>query len=346
VELELTDDQRALQDAFDRRLRTLSTPERVRASEQTGFDAQIWRAIFEMGAVTMALDIEHGGGGAGLVDLALVCESQGRYLASVPLTEVAVATRLLARAGADTLLADVVRGDTLATIALRPAEGGVARLVPGGAVADTVVGIDGTELVAVTLPSVDLPRTPATLAAAALADRRLQSMDAGRRTVLAEGSDAETWYAGALSEWKTLTAAALVGVAQGALELGLNHARDRHQFGMPIGAFQTISHGLADDATKVDGSRLLAYEAAWAIDEKLPEAGALASMAFLYAAQTAQEVAARSLHLHGGYGFMLEYDIQLFFRRAKGWALVYGDPLDEFQALADDLFGQPLRSQG
>jgi alkylation response protein AidB-like acyl-CoA dehydrogenase len=82
----------------------------------------------------------------------------------------------------------------------------------------------------------------------------------------------------------------------------------------------------------------LTYEAAWSADEELGNAAALSSMAFLFASHVAFRIAAESLHFHGGYGYTLEYDIQLYFRRAKAWPLAYGDPSDGYQELAARLF--------
>jgi alkylation response protein AidB-like acyl-CoA dehydrogenase len=143
----------------------------------------------------------------------------------------------------------------------------------------------------------------------------------------------------AVDEWRVLTAGALVGLAGAALELGVDYAKQREQFGVPIGSFQALAHRLADVATVVDGAQLLAREAAWAADEGEDDAVALARMAFLFAARAAQETSAAALHVHGGYGFTLEYDIQLHLRRAKAWPLALGDPRRGTLQLADALFG-------
>jgi len=108
-----------------------------------------------------------------------------------------------------------------------------------------------------------------------------------------------------------------------------------------IGSFQTIQHRLADNATAVDGARLLAYQAAWAHDAGRPAAADLATMSFLFAAETAVTTASESLHFHGGYGYTLEYDIQLYFRRAKAWPLVAGDRRAGYAELARRLYGSP-----
>jgi alkylation response protein AidB-like acyl-CoA dehydrogenase len=154
-------------------------------------------------------------------------------------------------------------------------------------------------------------------------------------TVLATGADALTAYATALDEWRVLTAAALVGIAQRALEIGVAYVKERHAFGQPIGGFQGVAHRLADRATEIDGAQLLAREAAWAAAEDPQRAAELAAMAFGFAADTARDTTYYALHFHGGYGFMLEYDAQLYFRRARAWAGVLGEPRDAYRRVAD-----------
>jgi alkylation response protein AidB-like acyl-CoA dehydrogenase len=157
--------------------------------------------------------------------------------------------------------------------------------------------------------------------------------------VLARGAVAREAFECAREEWKLLTAAALVGLAHEALRIGADYARSRVQFGAPIGSYQGLAHPMADCATAVDGAQLLVWEAIWATDQGLADAAALRSMAFAFAAETASRTTALSLHVHGGYGFSVEYDIQLYFRRAKAWALVWDDPRRELLRVADRLWG-------
>jgi hypothetical protein len=256
------------------------------------------------------------------------------------LIEAAAATELLARVGATELLQEVLGGGLLPTVALRPAAGGVARLVPAGAVADVVVALDGDELVATRSsvgPGSPLA-VPPNLGSSPIADRRL---DEGERTVLATGAAARAAHDHAVAVWQALLSAALVGLASTALDMGVAYVKQRRAFGVLIGWFQAVQHRLADVATQVDGARLLAYEAAWAFDQGLATARALASMAFLYSSEASFTAARESLQFHGGYGYTLEYDIQLYFRRAKAWPLAYGDPRREYQRLAALLFEHP-----
>ena len=284
------------------------------------------------------------GGGAGLGDLVVVAEQLGRTIAPVPLVDHQVATRLLAAVGADDLLAEVVEGSAVATVALRPAIGGTSRLVPAGAIADLVIGLDGDRLVVArgTGPGT----APANHACAPIADRSLDDA-----TVVASGVEATTAHARALDEWRTLTASAQVGIAAAALDIGLAYVNDRIQFGKPIGSFQSVQHGLADLPGSIDGARLLTAKAAWASDRDDPgvvdvgdaevsDFGALAIMAFVFATDVARMATDRSLHYHGGYGFSEEYDIQLYYRRARGWAFVLDSPGGECRLLADRLYGE------
>jgi alkylation response protein AidB-like acyl-CoA dehydrogenase len=139
----------------------------------------------------------------------------------------------------------------------------------------------------------------------------------------------------AIDEWMALSAAALVGLAARALELAVDYVKERAAFGVTVGTFQAVAHRLADCATALDGARLLAYEAAWAqIHEprRFPE---LSAMSFAFASQTAREITYWSMHFHGGYGVMVEYDIQLYFRRARAWPAVLADPGTIYQWIAD-----------
>ena len=122
-----------------------------------------------------------------------------------------------------------------------------------------------------------------------------------------------------------LAAAQAVGGAQFAMEITTQYAKDRHQFDKPLGAFQALAHYLADAATAVDGAEVLVHEAAWALAEGRPVAK-LAPMAKLYACRTFRDVTATAQQIFGGIGFTVEFDIQLYFRRAKELQLSWWDP--------------------
>jgi len=326
MQLGYSDDQREVFDAFEQFFLGESPISVVRAAEPLGFDAALWTKLNAM---------EIWGRHVSLQQLCVIGETVGRAIAPVPFAEHAVAARLLRRD-------DIDSGAAIAGLALRETDvGGDWSLVPNGAIADVVVGVDGGSLVSVesSPPGVG----PRNHASAPLADRNVAG---GVRTVLGPRSAAEP----AIAEWKTITASMLVGVASRALELAIQYVTDRHQFGVPIGSFQAVQHSLADLPGSIDGARLLVSKAAAALDRETPgsiidveqneidDPLALASMALLFASDVASMATDRSLHVHGGYGFAEEYDIQLYYRRARGWALVLGDPADECLALADRLW--------
>jgi alkylation response protein AidB-like acyl-CoA dehydrogenase len=336
VDLTLTGEQQQLVDSFAAIYARESSSERVRAAEPSGFDSRLWKALLETGAVEMAVDEADGGWGASALELALIAEQYGRAIASAPVVEAQVAARLLGRcadAGATMLLRQALSGDKLVSFAPRAVRGGVLGLVPAGAVADAVVALVGERLVALPISG---NRTPVqNLGSLPLADIAVGD----DCVVLAEGGDALPLFSGALDLWLTLTAAALAGAAKRAVELGVEYAKQRHAFGAPIGSFQAVSHPLADSATAADGARLLAFEAACAFVDEPDRASELASMAFAFAYETARDSTYRSLHVHGGYGFGMEGDIQLFYRRVRGWAMVFGDSAVAFDRVADARYG-------
>jgi alkylation response protein AidB-like acyl-CoA dehydrogenase len=154
--------------------------------------------------------------------------------------------------------------------------------------------------------------------------------------VLASGPQALSLFEQARDEWLVLMANALVGLGERSIEIGVAYVKERHAFGVPIGSFQAVAHGLADAATGMDGSKLLAREAAWAASEDTMRATQLACYACGFTAEAARQASYRSLHYHGGYGFMLEFDIQLFFRRSIAWPALFGEPSSMFGRGAAD----------
>lgn len=341
VDLALSDEQKQLVDSFAALYAVESSSARIRAAEPLGFDPKLWRALLDTGVVDMAVDEDAGGWGATPVDLALVAEQAGRAVASAPVIEAQVAARVLAAcpAGAD-LLAAAMRGDSLVAFAPRAYRGTALTLVPAAPVADVVVALVDGRLIAVPVP--DEPRPVENLGSMPLADIEIGA----DVTVLAEGARADALYSDALDLWLTLTAAAMAGAAARAVEMGVEYAKQRHAFGTAIGSFQAVSHPLADSATAADGARLLTLRAACAFSDEPDRVTELAAMAFAFAYESARDATRRSLHIHGGYGFGLEGDIQLYYRRVRGWALVYGEPNIALDRVADARYGPSEASGG
>ena len=350
MDLTLTGEQEAVREAFGDLFAKESTTARVREAEPVGFDPALWRSLTRTGAVVMGVPEELGGGGASQLDLVLVAQEYGRRIAAVPFPEAVTATLLLSRVPAGReFLSDIADGTLVPSFAARPAVDGTATLAPAGGVADLLVALDGDELIAVRRDSKP-PSVRPNLAFSCIADWDLHQSDQ-RRVPLAAGGRARELHEAGCAQWRLLTAAALDGLREEALRMAVAYVKDRHAFGVPIGAFQAIKHRLADVAAAGEGLRLLVYEAGWAGDAGTggtglantgrPDAAALAGMAFLAASSIAFATCREALQFHGGYGYTLEYDVQLYFRRAKAWPLAGGPVRDQYQRLASQLFAAP-----
>ncbi|MBW2500376.1 MAG: acyl-CoA dehydrogenase family protein [Deltaproteobacteria bacterium] len=334
MNLNLSEEQQILRDTFAELFAAESSCDRVRAAEPLGHDPALWKTLVETEVIGMRVPQARGGTEASLLDAALVAEQAGRHLASAPLVETIVAGHLVSRlegSEVDRWLEQILSGNKLVSIALFDA--GDRQIVPGGAVTDAIVGLDGHQLVLVERES--QPEAPGNLGSSPVARWRL----GGERIVLASGEAAIRAYGAAREEWKLLTAAFLAGLARRALEIAAKYATERIQFERQIGSFQGIAHPLADSMAAVEGARLLVWRAIWAIAHQRPEAAALVSASFAWAAESTTKAVARALHTFGGYGLSLEYDIQLYHRRGKAWPLLAGDPHDELQHLADRTWG-------
>jgi alkylation response protein AidB-like acyl-CoA dehydrogenase len=306
----LTVEQAELRDAFDGFFEKHVDMSRVRAAEPLGFDPVLWDELRGQRLTSMGLPENAGGDGADLVDLALVVEQAGRRATPAPVVEAMVAARALVRFAPDHALMDRVReGISIATIA--PGHGS-RRLIPAGAIAEMVLGRHEDHLVL--LPG------PTGGAVPNLACAPLSWGEFGGGRIVGEADAFEPIE----REWEILTAAALVGVGQSVLDMGIRYAQERFAFGRPIGSFQAIAHPLVDAACAVTGARRLTWRAAWFAEHEPDAVGALAISALMSAAEAAEKAAATAIHTQGGFGLTLESDAHLFYRRAKGWALVAG----------------------
>ncbi|MCB1689139.1 MAG: acyl-CoA dehydrogenase [Halioglobus sp.] len=326
MNFELSEDQRMMLESFGGFLDEHSSMARVRAAAATnGFDSAMWRGLAELGAFSLRVPEEAYGLGLGVMDAVVLMEEAGRTLASGPIAETLVATRLLAMLGGDaqsTLLEQVVAGETVISIAFKDIDKYPVQWVAGGAVAAAVIARDGDRVVLVTLPPGD-NRGEANLASTPLAELRLDSADC---TLLGDGTEACNLFAQAIEEWKLLIAAALAGLSREALRLASEYACERVAFGQPIGTYQGISHPLADLVVEVDGGKYFTWRTIHDIGKGLLDSGAQISLAAWWNTHTAERVVAQALHTYGGYGLSTEYDIHLYNLRAKAWPLVYGDP--------------------
>ncbi len=334
MNLALTPELELLRDTFADLFATGSSPQRVRIAEEAGFDEELWRRLVETGVFGIRVAEEHGGSGFGLVEPTVVLYEAGRRLASGPIAESMVACRLLAALGNSSLLARAMAGEAVVSLAIHPFDENEDLILAGGSRADFTVARRGDEVVLVRRPAdaADLANlgSPGLARWPAGASREIEAVATGDRAIRA--------FEAGVEEWKLLTASYVAGLAREALQIAAAYASERIQFDRPIGTFQAIAHPLADSVADVDAIRLLVHEALWAIDRRRPEAAALISMAFAWATPAATRAVRRSLHTHGGYGLSLEYDIQLYYRRAKAVPLLAGDPNDELLQVTDRLW--------
>ena len=342
LDLALSDEQEQLHQTVRALFEKESGIELVREVEPLGFSPRLWEQVTSLGLVEMAVPERHGGGGAGLLDATLVAEVAGEFLAPVPLGESVVAGRLLAHLGTEEALAvlgEAIGQGLVTSLALALPTGDELPWVPAGAVAHRIMARRG----GCVLASEDAPPGVAVpnLGSLPLAHRSLAGA-----VVLAEGPRAIEAVQRGRDEWRVLTAAWLVGAGLRALRIAVDYTTGRRAFGVPIASYQSVAHRMADIATGLDGALLLTRKAAWAADEDGPRRHELALMAAAFAGEVAEQAATEALHFHGGYGFMLEYDIQLYLRRIKAFTLLNGDPAHELQRLAGELWGAPQPESG
>jgi alkylation response protein AidB-like acyl-CoA dehydrogenase len=317
----------AVAEMFERFFESESTSERVRHAEPCGFDHALWKQLVGLGVPVMRTAERSGGGGMSLLDACLMMEQAGRRLASAPLAEVICAARLLGEIYDDAArawLGRVASGEAIVTISVQ--QGADGQIVAGGQVADAVVTYDGADL-ALVLPGAREPF-------ADLGGHALARVDVaqGERVILASGANAVPLWQAAMEEWKLLTAAALLGLSREALTKAAEYAGERSAFGALIGTYQAVSHPLANDVIDVDGGALFLRRTLQALAAGESAAGAMVAQVYWWSANVATRSVAHALHTFGGYGLTNEYDMQLYHRRAKAWALVAGDPKRELLA--------------
>jgi alkylation response protein AidB-like acyl-CoA dehydrogenase len=309
------------------------------------YDMGLWRTLAaEVGCAGLPVPRERGGAGASWRESAVVAEELGRAVAPVPHLGTAMATAALLATGAEELVAKVAAGELVATLAVplsgRPtwieAEGSALRgavtsvadalpadilLVPA---ADALWAVDAKQARLAPVTSLDLTRPLADIA-----------FDAAPATPLASGSAAAEALAEALTAGAVLLASEQLGVAEWCLAATVEYAKQRHQFGRPIGSFQAVKHRLAQLWVQVTQARAVARYAAGCLAERSPDTAVAASLAQAHCAPVAVRVAEECVQLHGGIGFTWEHPAHLYLKRAKSDAIALGTPARHREVLAD-----------
>jgi alkylation response protein AidB-like acyl-CoA dehydrogenase len=341
------------------------TPQAVRKqmADPVGYDEALWQQLAETGLLGIAIDEERGGQGLGMIELALVLEEMGRaaypgpYFATVVLAATAIAAGG-DRAQMDAYLGDIAGGKTKATLALMEdalgfgpgaiqlrarsqgnqyALTGRKRFVPFAHVADVILvaartsdasdamrGITvfaiGRDTPGVTItPNVGFDQTQKTSTVT------LENVQIGRDAVI--GAVDRGWEVldAALKRAAVGASAVMLGAARKCMDMSIEYAKVREQFGQPIGSFQAIKHACAEMLVEVENAHAATYYAAWALDAGAPDAAQAVSVAKSYVGDASRKVCGSSIQVHGGIGFTWEYDLHLYYKQAKHLEALYGD---------------------
>ena len=335
MDFDLSPDQVVLGDAALSFLTDQCPTTRVRTIHESGsgWDRQLWSAMVELGWLGVAVPESDGGLGLGLVELAVLVEAAARLVVPVPFVSTVVAIEIARAAAAHDVVARLLGGATACVAwcsdrsSLR-ADGdrltGRSDPVPFGPTADLACVIARTEasdlgvfvvdltddIRPVVEPAMDLTRPLGWLDLDDVPARRLGGTELARR----------------LTDVGAMTSAVeLLGTSSVAMELAVEYAKARVQFGRPIGSFQAVKHRCADMLVDVEGIRSGAYWAAWCLSVDDPDRSVAASTAKVWAGDASKRVMAGALQVHGGIGFTWEHDLHLFMKRAQLDQLNFGD---------------------
>ncbi len=338
----------------------------------TGFDRERWRGLAELGWTSVLVPEAHGGLGLGFLDLALLCEESGRALLPAPLVESAVMLPMAVEAGSRAQrgrwLPGIASGDIVATVALAGREGaplpagidvrahpdgggfvldGEALLVPFGGVADVILAAASVETgdgVAVVLvqpedPGVSRAPIPGLDPTMRMTSLRLSRVCVGADRIVGDAGAGWPILERVLRAASAALALQAVGGAGRVLEMAVEYAKVRHQFGKPIGSFQAIKHKCADMMVRYETTRSGAYYAAWAVATDAPDATMAAAMAKALCTEMFSFVSGEAIQVHGGIGFTWEHDLHLYFKRAKYLEFALGTPDVHREVVAGALSG-------
>lgn len=373
MDLSLSEEQELLQ-RFTRDFLEKECPEqlvREMEDDERGYSPELWRKMAEQGWQGLVIPPEYGGTGMGFTDLIVLLEEFGRALVPGPFLSTTLAALLVLDAGSEQqkqwFLPKIASGNLIMTLALlepsaryRPdgvqlrarREGdtfvfnGSKLFVPDSHVSDWMIvaaRTDGAGAEGITLFLVESksPGVTHTLLRTIASDKQTEvgfnDVRVPADHVL--GAPGQGWplLERAICKATVMECAYLVGLAQMDLEISVNYAKERVQFGRPIGSFQAIHHKAADMVTDVDGARFITYKAAWAVAADEPDADLTVSMAKAWVSEATRRVVAHGQQIHGAIGFTKDYRIQLYFRRQKRSELLWGDADYHREKLADAL---------
>jgi alkylation response protein AidB-like acyl-CoA dehydrogenase len=366
VNFAFSEEQEELRKSLRRFLEDKSSEAEVRRLMETteGYDPAVWTQMAQqLGLQGLAIPEEYGGSGFSYVELVVVLEEMGRALLCAPyFSTVALAANALLVSGDDDAkkeyLPGIASGDTIATVAFTEDTGrwDEAGITMEATAADGGVRLNGHKMFVIdghtanlilvaarrngqiVLHAVDgdasgLTRTPLSTMDQTRKQARLEFSDVAARQI---GGEDQGWAT--LAKTLDLAAVALaaeqVGGAQKVLEMAVEYAKVRVQFGRPIGSFQAIKHKCADMLLEVESAKSAAYYAGWAAAEDNDELPVVASLAKAYCSDAYFHATAENIQIHGGIGFTWEHPAHLYFKRAKSSELMFGDPTYHRELLA------------
>jgi alkylation response protein AidB-like acyl-CoA dehydrogenase len=364
-----TPEQQELRRTVRRFLADKSPPEQVRRLMGTrdGYDPDIWLQLAgQLGLVGLTVPEAHGGSGCGPVEQLIVCEEMGRALLCAPYLSTAVLATSALLASADPaaearLLPGIAAGSLIATLAVPEDEGTwstsalrTQARVQGGrwlVTGQKNFVLDGASagLILVAAQAPDGPSLFAVDSAApGLARRPLRTLDLTRKQAVIDFDEVPARLVGAEGAapaivdravllGSVMLAAEQVGGAQRCLEMSVDYAKLRYQFGRPIGSFQAIKHKCADMLLEVESARSAAYYAAWAAADVGSDLPLAASLAQACCSEAYVLAAAENIQIHGGIGFTWEHDAHLYYRRAKSAEAMLGTPAEHRDLAAGHL---------
>ncbi|MDP9823174.1 acyl-CoA dehydrogenase family protein [Nocardioides massiliensis] len=349
MEFALTEEQEELVSTVRSLLtkRADSAAVRAASTSESGHDPALWQLLVEqIGAAALAVPEAHGGAGFTLFETLLILEEVGRSLAPSPLlASVLTSEALLATSNPDSALLEPLAAGTLGTVALagdtvtarQDGDGWVLEgtatnvleadqaevllVVAGTDAGPTLFVVDPAEAQPTWVPSMDQALRIGDIAYSATPARPL-------------AADATAVAARINQVGAAATAALQVGVASRALEMTVAYAKEREQFGRPIGSFQALKHRMADMLVQVEMSRSASWAASYAVAHHTSEADRLAHVAKSYCGEALEHVAAETVQLHGGIAITWEHDAHLVFKRAHALGQLFGTPLAHRAALA------------
>jgi alkylation response protein AidB-like acyl-CoA dehydrogenase len=306
---------------------------------ETAHDEKLWRKMAEQGFLGVVFPEDAGGLGLGYVELAALAEEMGRALVPGPFLSNLFAGAILQGAHASKHLGPIASGEKRATVALlessaswdpkavaMPTLAGEKFFGPDAASADKIIVaardadtlvlyvVDARSVKVSPMPSIDLTRRLYKVAFDHPAAELIAKGDAARKA-LDHGLDVAT----------VALCAEMTGGMQRMLDIAVEYAKTRKQFGKPIGQYQAVQHQCADMLLWTESSRSAAYYAAWAMTEGVDEARTAVSVAKTYASDACRETGNRAVQVQGGMGFTWENDTHLYYRRAKASEIAFGD---------------------